>query len=152
MKKMVSKLVGLILLISVSGCAFSVPEKNYLTQNNLDEFNALYPHTVISRIAYDPAFPNPVGPDHQLYKSVSFGNVEEVPEVIRNINIAIASSVQFEIALRNTLRDSNLLSEDNENTKYFLDVNYIKNDFFALTTTIHYLFRKKGDALPLLDY
>lgn len=151
MKMFVSKIASLILIISLSGCAFSVPEKNYLTANNLEEYNMLYPYKVPSRIAYEPAFPNPVRPDHILYKSVLLGNFEDVPEVIRNINIAIASADQFEDAIWLSLRNSNLLSYDDKKGKYYLDVKYIRNDFMALTTTVRYSLRKIGEDTPIFE-
>ncbi|MCR9212650.1 MAG: hypothetical protein NXI13_02955 [Proteobacteria bacterium] len=143
--------VSLLLVLLVTGCAFSVPEENPITPVNVTNFNKGYPNRSISRIGFNQDFPNPVEKDHPLYKAVTIGKIEDVPDVIRNINIAIASSAQFEEALQVTLNNSFLYNKNPAEADYVLNVKYIENDFFGQTTRIQYLLSKKGESIPLLD-
>ncbi|USG60560.1 hypothetical protein NBZ79_15445 [Sneathiella marina] len=143
-----SKVICMFLMVVLMGCAFNVPEKNPVTQNNLQEFNK---SRALASAYYYPEFPNPVTADHPLYRSVGLGLISGVPDVIRNINIAVASDAQFEEGLRETLRQSNLLSKDEKSAAYILDVHYIDPDSLTLKTDIHYKLRKKDVAGPILD-
>jgi len=142
------KIISAFLLVTVVSCAFNVPEKNPITQNNLLDYNRT---RAFEGVVYFPEFPNRVNPDHPLYKSVHLGTVSGIPDVIRNINIAIASDEQFKEALRETLRGSNLLSEYEKNAKYFLDANYKDSQTLDLKVVVNYQLRDKDVASPLLD-
>jgi hypothetical protein len=141
------KSVSLLLVLLVTGCAFAVPKENPITLMSVENFN----FRTKKPIGFSEGFPNPVDKDHPLYGAVAIGNIDDVPEVIRNINIAIASSAQLEDALYINLKNSFLLSKTPAEAEYLLDVIYIENDFFGQTTRIQYLLRKKGEPVPLLD-
>jgi len=143
-----SKVFCAVLLVSLMGCAFNVPEKNPISQNNLQEFNN---SKALESAYYYPEFPNPVTADHLLYQSVGLGMISGVPAVIRNINVAVASDAQFEEGLRETLRQSNLLSKDEKNAAYILDVHYIDPESLTLKTDIQYKLRKRDVVSPILD-
>lgn len=124
MKNLVLALMAIVL---TSCTPFVVDEKNKLSQSHLQEWNSK--KTESSKVTYNPAFPSPVSESHPFYKSIKVGTITGVPEVIRNINIAVASAKNYADALKETLLASNLLSGDPTQDKYKLNVQYIDSPF-----------------------
>ncbi len=120
-------IVALMAIVLASCTPFVVDEKNKLSQSHLQEWNSK--KNVSDKATYDPAFPSPVPKGHPFYKSVTVGTITGVPEVIRNINIAVASAKNYADALEETLLASNLLSGDPRQAKYKLNVRYVDSPF-----------------------
>ncbi len=157
-------LLGLICLALVSGCsAYSVSEKNMLSQQRLADWNNRHDGNNILRVKYEPAFPTPVSVEHVFFEQISLGKIEGVPEVIRNVNIAIASSENFTEALTDALAQSNLLHPEGSGGEYRLDIRYVDSFFRPLswsnflsfdsisTTKIHYYLKKVSDHSSVFD-
>ncbi len=125
--KLTSLLITLVILTLSSGCTpFVVSDENMLLQSKLTDFPREYPN---DKIKYTAPFPNKASEKHPFFRKVEVGQIKNVPNVIRNINIAIASSENYSEALSQTLSDSNLLAQQGMKAEFSLQVEYISSPF-----------------------
>jgi len=74
----------------------------------------------LERHQFVPGIPEPVGPDHPLFRNVEVAPIEKMPERITYYLSHIADREEYRRGLESALREANLLSPDRPSARFIL--------------------------------